>query len=782
MMRNANTLTRILTLVILTCASLSSIAQDSIQAKFRRYRNTAHVEKVYVHTDRQSYVTGETMWFKAFVVDGAFHKHSNVSKVLYVDIIGADNLPVLQHKIAIAAGKGEGALFIPASMSSGNYLLRAYTAWMKNFSEAFFFQKHITVVNSFIQLDPVTQRTTSEFDAQFFPEGGALVSSVMSTVGVKLTDRSGKGIDGHGAVVNQLGDTVARFKTLKFGMGSFELQPQPEFTYRAVVWAGSRPKQTINLPAALPGGYVMHVTELNDQLEVTVNAPALSRQGFGNVDLFIHTRQQVVESRRAQLDQGKTTFTVPLTKIPAGITHLTIFDGSQPVCERLIFRKPVAPLPLKAQTGLGTYQTRSKVNLKLEAFSPSADVSVSVHRLDSLGNDRHVVHIPEYLLLTSDLAGHVESPAYYFSNDPDAKAAADHLMLTQGWRRFKWEAVFQPQPPMEFIPEYNGHLITGFVTDLSGNRAPGILTYLTTPGRITDIYGSRSNNTGKVLFEMRNFSGSQRVVTHVDSLHKMEIVSPFQVPTLPASLPPLHLPPSTEQELVARSVGMQVQNIYFEDRYINLPSDSSAFFGRADETYFLDDYTRFPVMEEVMREYVPGVLVRKQKDGFKFILLDVVNKKPLYEGPMILLDGVPVFEVDKIMSFDPLKVEKLEVVTRRFFHGILTFPGIVSYTTYNGDLGGFQLDKRYTSISYPGLQLQREFYSPKHEYSETAESHLPDQRSLLYWNPSVTPGADGKATLEFFTSDLPGRYAITVEGLAADGTAGSFMGEFVVKE
>jgi hypothetical protein len=239
--------------------------------------------------------------------------------------------------------------------------------------------------------------------------------------------------------------------------------------------------------------------------------------------------------------------------------------------------------------------------------------------------------------------------------------------------------------------------------------------------------------------------------------------------------------PSTEKILIARSVGMQVQKIYGEDRYITPRVDSSAFYGKADETYFLDDYTRFPVMEEVMREYVPGVLVRKQRDKFRFILLDDVNKKPLYDKPMILIDGVPVFDVNKVMAYDPLKVKKLEVVTRNFYHGVTTFPGIVSYSTYQGDLDGYELDAQYVQIDYAGLQLQREFYSPRHEYTSENEARLPDQRSLLFWDAALSTDKTGKKETLFFTSDVEGTYQVVVEGLTNDGRAGFGTQVFKVK-
>jgi hypothetical protein len=217
---------------------------------------------------------------------------------------------------------------------------------------------------------------------------------------------------------------------------------------------------------------------------------------------------------------------------------------------------------------------------------------------------------------------------------------------------------------------------------------------------------------------------------------------------------------------------MQVNSIYHEaalQSFRKSDGDSVAFYGKADETYMLDAYTRFQVMEEVMREYVPGVIVRKRRDGFHFLLLDDVHHTAFTGDPMILLDGVPVFDTDRIMAFDPLKVKKLDAVTRKYYLGPAVFQGIVSYATYNGDLGGFELDPKSVVLDYEGLQQQREFYSPVYETAKQRSTRLADQRYLLYWTPTVTQQADGSGKLTFYTSDVPGRYRIVAEGLTADG-------------
>ena len=187
-------------------------------------------------------------------------------------------------------------------------------------------------------------------------------------------------------------------------------------------------------------------------------------------------------------------------------------------------------------------------------------------------------------------------------------------------------------------------------------------------------------------------------------------------------------------------------------------------------------------MEEVMREYVPGVMVRKRKDGFHFLVLDNVRKTLFQEDPLVLLDGVPVFDIDKIMAFDPLKVKKLEVITNRYFLGPFNFPGIVSYTTYTGDLAGFQLDPRSVTLDYEGLQSQRIFYSPAYDNQKQRENRMPDRRNLLFWAPQVKLDKEGKSHVEFYTSDLVGNYAVVIEGLSTNGYSGSTTSSFLVKQ
>ena len=304
--------------------------------------------------------------------------------------------------------------------------------------------------------------------------------------------------------------------------------------------------------------------------------------------------------------------------------------------------------------------------------------------------------------LTSDLNGSVESPEYYLNqNDPDVRINVDNLMLTHGWRRFTWSDVLsKPSVNVAFVPEYRGHIIRGKVKRPGDQSANGVLTYLSAPARNIQLYGSSSSGDGDVKYEMKDFSGPRKIFVQTnitkDSISTIEIMSPFSDQFSPHRVPGFTLAQTHEPLIISRSIGMQVQDVFYQDRNKIKVSgvDTTAFYGKADATYYLDDYTRFPVMEEILREYVPGVMVRKRRDGFHFLVLDEVNRKVFDEDPLVLLDGIPVFDTDKIMEFDPLKVRKLEVLTRRYYMGFLSLPGAVSFTTYAGDLAGFQLNPR----------------------------------------------------------------------------------------
>ena len=237
-----------------------------------------------------------------------------------------------------------------------------------------------------------------------------------------------------------------------------------------------------------------------------------------------------------------------------------------------------------------------------------------------------------------------------------------------------------------------------------------------------------------------------------------------------------------QSSLQSSSINMQVHNIYAAPKlreFYEPGIDSAAFFGKPEKSYLLDAYTRFTTIEEVLREYTSWLTVAKRRGKFKVTMFDEV--KLLNDNPLVLYNGIPVFDMNKAFALDPLKIKKLDVVPSRYFYGPAAFEGILSFTAYKDDLAGFELDPRAVVLDYEGLQLQRKFYAPVYDTEAQRNSRLPDFRTALYWQPNVTTNDQGKSNLSFYTSDQPGKYIGVIQGLSANGETGSQYFTFEVK-
>ncbi|MEO6356885.1 MAG: hypothetical protein ABIU77_10565, partial [Ferruginibacter sp.] len=440
--------------------------KDLIEAKFEAWRQNNLQEKIYLHTDKANYVTGEICWFKIYNVNAYNHQPIDFGKVAYVEVLDRNNQAVLQAKIGLGKGVGNGSFYLPATLTTGNYKIRAYTNWMKNNGADYFFEKKLVIINVQKNTSASATAEKSLYDIGFFPEGGNLVNGIESKVGFKVNNQWGKGVEFEGLLLNEKGDTITRFHPLKFGMGSFIFTPLAGAQYRAVVKLPGGEEQVKTLSAPYNIGYSMRLQPgVNGKLTIKVNTnePANGYPVF----LFVHTRNVVKVFSTAVIQNGQAEFVTDSRQLEDGISQFTIFNsGRQPICERLYFKPPQHALRITTIADQAQYGLRKKINIEInsakqQAEAVAANMSMAVFRVDDF-TQPDIAGIDNYLLLQSDIVGQVESPAYYFTiNDDTVATAADNLMLTQGWRRFRWNDVMQDKKSaVQFLPEMYGHVIS----------------------------------------------------------------------------------------------------------------------------------------------------------------------------------------------------------------------------------------------------------------------------------------------------------------------------------
>jgi len=788
----------ILSFFLLVCSCLFSqnTVETAIRDAFNQYRSGYLQEKLYVHTDKNFYVPGEICWFRIYDVDASFHRPLNISKIAYVELLDRSNNSVLQEKVSLKTGEEGGSFVIPATIPSGNYRFRAYTRWMKNFSADYFFEKSIRIANPRPAMPDTSSTVAVQYDIQFFPEGGDLLQQVESKVAFRITDAYGKGIPVSGLLLDNQQDTLLKFETQQMGLGHFIFTPSGSGLYKALIHLPGGQQVVKELPLALARGYAMKL-ERGDkgQLGITVRSAGIPDQS--RVYLFVHTRGLLKKSESGTLKNGQAFFSVSPEVLSDGISQFTVFDyNGNPVSERLFFKYPVKRLQIEVNAGQTEFSVRREVNLDLASTGADgkpemADMSLSVYRLDSLQrlDESDISH---YLYLVSDLGGGIESPEYYFSEKNGSREAdMDNLMLTHGWRRFIWNDLLKKETTGNpYAPEYNGHILEGkLLNSKTGAPVPFINTYLSVPSARTQFRVSSSDSSGHVKFELNDFYGSQEIILQTnpneDSSSHFEMESPFSKEYSKSAALPGYSADINSYDLSDRAVQSQVQRIYhgMELQQFKMQDiDSSDFYYRADEGYSLDDFTRFQTMEEVIREYVVSSNVVNRKDKFHLYIFDAASRKFFSDEPLILLDGVPIFESDKLFRLDPLKIRRLDLIAAKYFLGYQSFAGIINCKTYHGDLDGFEMDPRATVLDYPGMQAQRQFFTPKYETEQEVNSRIPDFRTLLYWTPQIKTDMEGKGKLRFYTSDLPGKYAVVVQGITATGASGSRVIYFTVKK
>ena len=778
-------------------ASAQIQVHDSLLSSFEAYTQARLQEKIYAHTDKSFYLTGEICWFKLYYVDASFHLPLSMSKLAYVEILNDKNKPVLQAKIALQDGWGNGSFLLPVDLESGKYKLRSYTNWMKNYSADYFFEKEITIVNPryFTGKDSLKQKTV--YRMSIFPEGGNLVYGLQSKIAFSVTDQNNRGISCEGFIIDDLNDTLLTYKTLKFGNGSFVLTPATGRNYTAVTIMRDGEKIMQKLPAAFENGYAMRLEESDhNMLKITVRVSG-NRDSASIIYLFVHTRGVVKAVLNNTTENGAASFLVDKAKLGDGISQFTVFNaGRMPVCERLYFKFPEKRLELKLTTDNQLYASREKINIHIRSGDENgiplpANCSMAVYQVDSM-QEMDEMNIDNWLWLSSDLEGGVESPGYYFNNQSaEIAEAMDNLMMTRGWRRFRWEDLLQNKKPVfEFVPEYTGHIIRGKIIDsATGFPASGIAVYLSSPGGSLQFRTSISNAKGLIRFDMKDFYSNGELIVHTrdqkDSLLNIEIQDPFSQIYSGRTIShysPAEISPAL---LMNHHVAQQVQNQFTGNKQnkFQIPGyDTLPFFGTPDVSYLLDNYTRFTTMEEVLREYVSPVTLSIRNGQYELRVLNTNREHVFFESPpLVLLNGVPVFNFNRIINYDPLNVERLDIVTRPWYYGNIAFNGVLNFVGYDHHMPAFELDPHSTVIDYEGLQSQREFYSPVYDTEQKAESRLPDFRKLLYWSPDIQTNAKGENNIQLYSSDLGGKFVVILQGISKDGKPGTAVVEFIVK-
>lgn len=325
--------------------------------------------------------------------------------------------------------------------------------------------------------------------------------------------------------------------------------------------------------------------------------------------------------------------------------------------------------------------------------------------------------------------------------------------------------------------DYAGEVIRARILPKDGRAANhqggGMYVYMSAMGNTDDLYISNVDKSGHVTYYTNNISGKRDLVFEVVDgdmgAYNVEIVD-TAYRHVPAEIPVLKISSRMREPLQERGMNMQIAKRFEEAMQFDLMDMRiNSFYGAVEPVVFnLDDYTRFPVMEEVVREYVTNLRIRKV-DGrrvFKVLWQSSEAGYKISSGKvLVLLDGVPVEDHSKVIDMDPHLVRQIVIYPRKFVLNYFVFDGIVKFNTYKEDLGGVKLGENVAVLNHDGVQYPLAFTAGK----VAGDYSYPNYNNTVYWNPLVSLRSGGRFGFNCILPAYRGEFRIVVEGIDGSG-------------
>ena len=482
----------ILPILALLGIMTTATAQSSLDSIFQQLENAPVQEKVYLHLDNTCYYKGDTIWYKSYVVRADDLQYTDMSRILYVELVSPDGLVVQrQHHIISADGYGAGNFELKDSLYSGYYELRAYTRWMLNFCvtehpfyrkdrEQFynrqmaqdFFRQYGTIYSRVV---PVYERPESAGDyfskymlgrpktrldpeakdrltVTFYPEGGHLIAGTSNVVAFEAKDEEGQQVPIIGKMT--VGGKTVQVKTTHHGRGTFTVNVPASGTLTAHFTYHEKNYQ-FDLPKAEAAGCALHVDATGDALSADVTLRGLPHNAPYAAVVLCRGALRYHQAITPGTD-GHARITLPADQLPTGVNDLLILDGEgKPLADRLFFvnHHDYDLQPITMEGVKDSYEPFEPIHLTFQAPSDVRHISIAVRDGGTDDPTFDTGNMMTDLLLSSELKGFIAYPDYYFESDDQVhRQALDILMMVQGWRRYRYDDLVS-KVPLRYEPE-----------------------------------------------------------------------------------------------------------------------------------------------------------------------------------------------------------------------------------------------------------------------------------------------------------------------------------------
>ena len=758
---------------------------DSLMLRYGTYSSWCTPEKVYLHLDRTCYTAGESIWFKAWVRDASEYTVLPRSRFVYAEVLDEKGEGVVRVKVKRGNSGFDGCIELPPNLETGNYTVRGYTLWQLNNSPEYLFNEQVRIIGEQVKKMKKAKTPPPDVNISFWPESGRYFAGHRSVIGFKVTDKLGKNVDFHGALVETNGETIMPVVTRHDGMGAFAFLPRPGVSYSILDGNGKKHA----LPAPATDGACIHVRIHAGRYYIGALGV-----GGGTASLLIRDNTDLRPLAEINLDGKQATLMVEMSVFRPGINHMLMVDrDGRILAERLFFVQDANVPECKLSVEEFSPEVRALTTFGLslsdaEGKALDGNCSVSVVR-GVLKDWQQADGIVSYFNLSSELKGKIHNPSWYF--DPEVPenertTALDILMMIQGWRYYDLEKILDLKAGKFTIRHIREQVqqIRGHISRMFSRKMPKKYMFTFMVPKWNHVTAVKVEQGKTFLIDSLNFEEGTEFLINIGR----------------SRLGASYLP-RWDGDVVAPPFLYKPAEGYAKDVRMSSPMLGDA---AADDTlqaavvtsdYGIDDVLTFGInyssdlkmyKDLTLVEYLSMKKATFVYDGENMYNRNIrnmasyggsTNDDDAEFGSTLSLDQDESGKVALIVDedeqawwgYDMVRLEDIRAIS------VSTQPdparggegGVVAISLKPG--GARRSSERNPSLLYfvpLGYQVPRYFTSPRYDKGETGPY---DKRNTIWWSPDVKI-AGGHAKISFCNSDQKDYpYIVRIEGVSAEG-------------
>lgn len=402
-------------------------------------------ENIYLHLNKDTYLTNETIWFKGYVLDKRTNKLNPQTTNVYVSLYDSDKKEIKKQLFYASNGTVLGQIKLDNSIASGVYFLHIYTNYMNNFKEDESTLEKVEIINLNDNIQKSEKNNLLNISLNY--EGGKLLFNTTNTVSVYLTDCYNQGVSLQNAIVyDSNNNVVSKFSTNNQGYGKFDIMNTENTKYTIKINNNFyQLEQQLDSPVIEGINLSVNNYALNDKIQIKIktNKNTLEKIRKEKMILLIQ-KNDFANYIDVNFDDDSTIKELLLDKssLFKGINVIRLLDSNEnSLTERVIYNhKKNAELTISTITKKG-----DSVIIKGNLPNRIASLSISTLPQNSISKT-YENSILNTLQFKNSLNKNLKNSLYYFENFDRKKQYELDLFLIGCKSKYDWNSILESAP------------------------------------------------------------------------------------------------------------------------------------------------------------------------------------------------------------------------------------------------------------------------------------------------------------------------------------------------